>query len=112
MSTPMTLAMSPTAQANLAKTTDFNVNVPDQIKKNYPNLEIVVAPEYSTASGELVQLIVKDMDGQSTVNVAFTEKLRAHPIVGDMSNFKQKKSQGTWGAIIFLPFLISQMLGV
>lgn len=112
MSTPMTLPMSPTAQANLAKTTDFNVNVPDQIKKNYPNLEIVVAPEYSTVSGELVQLIVKDMDGQATVNVAFTEKLRAHPIVVDMSNFKQKKSQGTWGAIIYRPFLVSQMLGV
>jgi len=112
MSTPMTLAMSPSAQANLAKTTDFNVNVPDQIKKNYPNLEIVVAPEYSTVSGELVQLIVKDMDGQATVNVAFTEKLRAHPIVVDMSNFKQKKSQGTWGAIIYRPFLVSQMLGV
>jgi len=112
MSTPMTLAMSPTAQANLAKTTDFNVNVPAQIKLNYPNLEMVVAPEYATVSGELVQLIVKDMEGQATVNVAFTEKLRAHPIVVDMSNFKQKKSQGTWGAIIFRPFLISQMLGV
>jgi len=112
MSTPMTLAMSPAAQANLAKTTDFNVNVPAQIKLNYPNLEIIVAPEYSTVSGELVQLIVKDLEGQATVNVAFTEKLRAHPIVVDMSNFKQKKSQGTWGAIIFRPFLISQMLGV
>jgi hypothetical protein len=112
-STPMTLAMSPLSDGNgLTKVSEFNVSVSEQIKKLYPNLVVRVAPEYSTDSGELVQLIVNELEGQRTADVAFTEKLRAHPIVVGTSNFKQKKSQGTWGTIIFRPFLIAQMLGV
>jgi hypothetical protein len=38
--------------------------------------------------------------------------MRAHAVVKDTSAFKQKKSQGTWGAIIFQPFAIAQMIGV
>ena len=109
---PMTLAMSPTSQTNLTKTTDFNVNVSDIIKKNYPAMKIEIAPEYSTGSGELVQLIIDEIEGQRTACTAFTEKLRAHPVVTELSSWKQKKSQGTWGTIIFRPFGISQMLGV
>jgi hypothetical protein len=45
------------------------------------------------------------------VDVAFTEKLRAHPVKVELSSFKQKKSQGTWGAIIYRPILIASMLG-
>lgn len=113
LKTPMIWAMSPTAQANMVKTTDFNVNIGDQIKKNYPNLEIVTAVEYGMGgSGELTQLIVKEMDGQRTVDLAFTEKLRAHPTVIKASSFEQKKSQGTWGAIWYRPVLCAQMLGV
>lgn len=112
LDTKMTLAMSPASEAELTKTSDFNVNVFDRIKKNYPNLTIKTAPEYATTSGNLIQLIVDNLEGQNTVEVAFTEKMRAHPIVVEMSNFKQKKSQGTWGAIIYRPAAIAQMLGV
>jgi hypothetical protein len=108
----MTLAMSPAAEGNLAKTSNFNVNVSDLIRKNFPNLTVKTAPQYSTASGELVQLIVDEIDGQRTAEVAFTEKLRAHPIFVDLSSFRQKKSQGTWGCNIYRPAAISQMLGV
>lgn len=112
LATPMTLAMSPVSQVALTKVTIYNVNVEDMIKKNFPNMKVVTAPEYATASGNLVQLIVNELEGQRTAIVAFTEKLRSHPIVIDMSAFKQKQSQGTFGCIIFRPFLISQMLGV
>jgi len=108
----MTLAMSPISEVYLTKTTDFNVNVSDILKKNFPNLTIKTAPEYSTTSGELVQLILDEAEGQKTASCAFTEKLRAHPIVVQSSSFKQKKSQGTWGTIIFRPAFIAQMLGV
>jgi hypothetical protein len=111
LTTNMTLAMSPTNEAELTKTTEFNVNVYDLLKKNFPNLKIKTAPEYTTDSGELMQLFADELEGQRTVDVAFTEKLRAHPIVVKSSSFKQKKSQGTWGAIIYRPFLIAQMLG-
>lgn len=112
LDTKMILAMSPLSEVYLTKTTDFNVNVSDILKKNFPNLTIRTAPEYSTASGELVQLMVDSYEGQRTADTAFTEKLRAHPIVVGSSNFKQKKSQGTWGTIIYRPLFIAQMLGV
>lgn len=113
LSTPMTLAMSPVSEANgMLKVSDFNVTVVDRLKKLYPNLVIKIAPEYSTAGGEKVQLIVDEIEGQRTVEVAFTEKLRAHPIILGLSSFSQKKSQGTWGAIVYRPLAIQGMLGV
>ena len=111
--TPMVLAISPASDAaGLTKVSEFNVSVADRLKKLYPNMEVRTAPEYTTASGELVQLIVPELEGQRTATCAFTEKLRAHPIIVELSSFKQKKSQGTWGTVIFRPFLIAQMLGV
>lgn len=112
LNSTMTLAMSPLSEVYLTKTTEFNVNVADLLKKNYPNLTIKTAPEYTTVSGELVQLIVDEIDGQRTADTAFTEKMRAHPVVVGSSSYKQKKSQGTWGTIIYRPFGIAQMIGV
>lgn len=112
LNSTMTLAMSPLSEVYLTKTTEFNVNVADLLKKNYPNLTIKTAPEYSTASGELVQLMVDEIEGQRTADTAFTEKMRAHPVVVGSSSYKQKKSQGTWGTIIYRPFGIAQMIGV
>lgn len=111
--TKMTLAMSPVSDAaGLTKVSEYNVSVADRLKKLYPNMTVKTAPEYTTASGELVQLIVDELEGQRTASCGFTEKMRAHPIVVQSSSFKQKKSQGTWGTVIFRPFLISGMLGV
>ncbi len=112
MASPLTLAMSPQAQVYLTLTNQFNVNVQDMLKKNFPKMTIETAPEYALASGELVQLIATEMQGQRTATTAFTEKLRAHPIKIELSSFKQKMSQGSWGSIIFRPFLVSSMLGV
>jgi len=112
LNSTMTLAMSPLSEVYLTKTTEFNVNVADLLKKNYPNLTIKTAPEYSTVSGELVQLMVDEIEGQRTADTAFTEKMRAHPVVVGSSSYKQKKSQGTWGTIIYRPFGIAQMIGV
>jgi hypothetical protein len=108
----MVLVLSPTASLAFNKTNMYNVNVTDQLKKNFPNLRFETAPEYTTDAGELVQLIIDEIDGQETATCAFTEKLRAHQIVIETSSFKQKKSQGTFGTVIYRPFAISQMLGV
>jgi hypothetical protein len=112
MDSPLTLAMSPEAQVYLTLTNTYNVNVQDMLKKNFPKMKIETAPEYHTASGELVQLIADEMQGQRTATTAFTEKLRAHPVKIDLSSFKQKQSQGTWGCVLYRPFLIAQLLGV
>ncbi len=112
MTDPMKLCMSPTKAVALTKVTQYNVNVSDMIKKNFPAMTVETAVEYSTVSGELVQLIVPEIDGQETATGAFTEKMRAHGVVRDLSSFREKKSGGTWGAIIYRYFGIAQMLGV
>lgn len=109
MNTPLLLVCSPTASVDLTKTNQYNVNVIDQLKKNFPNLRVETIPEYSAASGETVQLIVEELDGQRTLDCAFTEKMRAHNMVLEASSIKQKKSQGTWGAIIYRPLCIATM---
>ena len=108
----MTLAMSPVSEVALTFTTQFNVNVADILKKNFPNMTIKTAPEYNTPSGQFVQLMADEVEGQRTATTAFTEKLRAHPIVVMLSSFRQKKSQGTWGTVIFRPIFIASMLGL
>lgn len=108
----MTLAMSPLSEVAMTFTNQFNNPVADLLKKIFPNLTVKTAPEYATDGGEFVQLIADSIEGQRTESVAFTEKLRAHPIVVKASSFQQKKSQGTWGAIIYRPIFIASMLGV
>jgi hypothetical protein len=110
--TAMVFASSPAIGMALTTTNSFNVNVTDLLKKNFPNIRFETAPQYSTTAGELIQLIATSVEGQETAVCAFTEKMRAHSIVKEMSAFKQKKSQGTWGTIIFRPVCIAQMLGV
>lgn len=108
----MTLTMSPEMEVNLTKTNQYNVNVSDQLKKNFPNMTVKTAVEYATTGGQLVQLIADSAEGQNVGYCSFTEKMRAHPVIPDLSSWKQKKSAGTWGAIIRLPMLIAQLLGV
>lgn len=107
----MTMALSPTNAVNLSKTNQFGLNVYKLIAENFSNITIKTAPEYSTTSGELVQLILDEYEGQETCTAAFTEKMRAHAVVVGSSSFSQKKSQGTWGTIVFRPVFIASMLG-
>ncbi|WP_432784687.1 hypothetical protein AAEX37_01962 [Oligella sp. MSHR50489EDL] len=106
----MTLLMSPGMDAHTTKTNQYNVNVNDQLKKNFPNLRIVTVPEYKTDAGEMLQLVVDEYEGQKTVELSFTEKMRAHALIQHKSGFEQKRSQGTNGAIIYRPLFIASML--
>jgi hypothetical protein len=112
MDAKLKLCMSPTIQVQLTKTTQYNVNVMDMLRKNFPGMTVDTAVEYATGSGQLVQLIAEDVDGQETGYCSFTEKMRAHAIERKTSSFLQKKSGGTWGCVILQPFAIAQMLGV
>jgi hypothetical protein len=55
---------------------------------------------------------VDEYEGQRTWDCAFTEKMRAHPIILGLSSFKQKKSAGTWGTIVFRPMFVGGMIGL
>lgn len=109
-STPMTLLLSPENEVNLLKTNQYNVNVVDQLMKNFPGLKIETAPEMSTAAGEFVYLIVDEFEGVRTIEPTFTEKMRVHPMVLGLSSWQQKRSQGTVGAIIYRPMMVASLL--
>jgi hypothetical protein len=104
------LLLSPQNEVNLLKTNQYNVNVVDQLKKNFPNLRVETAPEMSTAAGELVYLIVEEYEGVRTIEPTFTEKMRVHPMVLGLSSWQQKRSQGTVGAIIYRPLMVASLI--
>lgn len=106
----MTLLLSPQAETHFTKTNQYNVNVSDQLKKNFPNMRVETAPEMSTAAGEAVKLIVDSYEGVDTVEPTFTEKMRVHPMVLQLSSWRQKRSQGTVGTIIYRPLFIANAL--
>jgi hypothetical protein len=117
----MTLALSPASEAAMTATNSFNVNVSDLLKKNFPNMKVISAVQYGVtaagntqgnAAGNLVQLIVNEVEGQQTGFCAFNEKMRAHPIIRAVSSFKQKMTGGSWGTVLRFPAGIAQMVGV
>lgn len=113
MTDNMTLVLSTTRQPRLATISSLTlIAVKVALEANFPNLKFKAAPEYSTGSGELLQLIVDEYEGQQTIWTAFTEKMRSHPVVQELSAWAQKFSAGTWGAIVRRPICIAQMLGI
>lgn len=115
MKDEMVLAMSPFSQAYLLTAMQNvygNSTVAAMIKESFPNMRVETAVEYATDSGNLVQLYVPKLQGQTVATCGFTEKMRAHSIVRDTSATYQKKSGGSWGTIFFIPAGVAQMLGV
>lgn len=112
MTDTMTLALSTTRMPSLIKTNDFGITVEDMLKKAFPNLTVKAAPEYSTGSGELAQLMLPRVEGQQTAYPAYTEKLRAHALIVEPSAWSQKNSAGSFGTILRRPIAIAQMLGI
>lgn len=112
----MVLVVPPEVSAYLLKATDYNVSVKTMLAESLPNLRIVVAPELATTGGNLVQLYAETVTYEGgetrTVDLIFSEKMRAMRIVPGESSYRQKFVAGTFGAVIFQPFAVSQMLGV
>lgn len=110
--TELHVGLAPTALADLSQTNIYGLSAVAKLQEIFPKIKFVTIPEYDTASGRLVQLIAPRIEGKDTATCAFTEKMRAHSIERYSSYFRQKKSAGTWGTVIFRPFLITQLLGV
>lgn len=110
----MKLCLPPAQEVALSyvATLGTGISVYDTIKKTYPNLTVVSAVQYATGSGNLVQLIVEELEGQKTGQCAFTEKMRAHGVVRGTSSFREKKSAGTWGTVYYSYVGVASMLGV
>ncbi|KAA0117873.1 DUF2184 domain-containing protein [Methylobacterium sp. P1-11] len=112
MTDPLVLVVSPGSQVGLSAVNSFGVGVYDLLKKNFPNLEVKVSYRYATQAGNVVQLWARSYGGQDTGYCAFNEKMRDHGIVRQLSAYAQKKTGGTWGAIIRYPLAVAQMIGV
>jgi hypothetical protein len=117
----MRLLLSPPTSVALTATNSFGVNVGDLLLKNFPNVEIITIPQYAQRSnvmpqgipaGEFVQLMALEVEGQKTGFPAYSEKMRAHPVIRARSSFSQKVSAGVWGSVIRMPAAIASMIGV
>lgn len=115
------LLLSPGASVAMTATNSFGVNVGDLIKKNFPNLDMVTVPQYAARSnvmpqgvtaGEFVQMIASEVEGQKTAFPAYSEKMRAHPVIRARSSFSQKVSAGTWGTVMRMPAAVASLVGV
>lgn len=106
------LVVGPTSNAELNKLNSFGTEtVLALIKRNFPNLEVVVAPEYDDSTKK-IQLIALDVDGTPTGEMAYSEKLIAGRVIPDLSSFRQKFMAGTYGAVVYRPVLVSTMTGI
>lgn len=110
--TPMKLLVSPGCAVNLMAATDFNVSVIDMLKKAMPNLTIETVPECATASGNIAMLIVPEIMGQQTGELAFGEKIRQGRLVADLSSYRQKFAASTYGFIMRIPAAFAVMSGI
>lgn len=115
------LAMSPQSEVALTITNSFNVNVSDLLTKNFPGMKVMTAVQYGVvsttnpqgvAAGNLMQLIAPKIEGQEIGYAAFNQKQHAHPVIRDLSSFRQKVSAGSWGTVIRQPFAIASMVGI
>lgn len=100
------LLMSPEQEALITAANDYGLNVADYLKKSFPNLSIYSVPEYSTASGQVVQLVLRKYQGSDTIQLAYAEKMRVHPMIQKASGWIQKRCQTTYGAIIRRPMFV------
>jgi hypothetical protein len=108
----MTLSLHSTSETYLANTNSFGLTAAEMVKKVFPNIRIVNAVEYLSGTTYSAQLIVDSIDGQKTADAGFNVKMRAHPVIRGMSSFRQKKTQGTWGTVIYRPIGIVGMAGI
>jgi hypothetical protein len=111
--TPMRFVYPNQVAAALTAVNDFGITIKAYIKESFPNIEYVSDPRYTgLTGGNLVQLIAGEFDGNKTGYCGFNEKSRDHSLVRSLSSYAQKKTAGSWGAIIRYPLAIAGMVGV
>lgn len=111
----ITIGLSPTSMGLLTRKNQFGMSALSLLTDTYKKLRFVEAVEFGDEIGQTVQTmiaVVDQVDTQKTAEAAFTEKLRTHAIVTESSAWKQKMSQGTWGAIIYMPAGVATMTGI
>ena len=109
---PLILAMSPAINVMLGKINDLGQSVLKSLNDYFPSLTIVVAPEYDTTGGELMQMIAPRVMGKETIMLCPSEKMYSFAPLKIHSRVEQKFRAGTFGAVIARPAAIAGMLGM
>lgn len=113
MDAPMVFACSPQVSPVLTEVTQYNTNsVKRLVEENFPNLRLETAVEYGppiNSAGNLVQLIVEEIDGQRTAECNFSTKMMAHNMIVAESSWRQKRVSGGFGTTIYRPYAIASM---
>ena len=111
--TPMKLVYPNAVASALTAVNDFGITIKAFIKESFPNIEYVSDPRFTgLTGGNLIQLIASEFDGHKTGYCGFNEKSRDHALVRALSSYAQKKTAGSWGAIIRYPMAVAGMIGV
>ena len=108
----LVLACPPAIMVLLGKTTDYGKSVLDMLKNYFSNLEFVTLPELKAGDTNSVLMCAKTVDGFPVCELAFSEKMRSHQLIPELSSYRQKFSAGTYGAVVLRPFAIQIMTGV
>jgi len=115
------LALSPRSEGALTATNTFNVNVAALLKNNFPGMKVKTAIQYGaltsqnpqgSAIGEIAQLWAPKAAGQDSGYCSFNTKLKAGPVVRELSAYKQKMTQGSSGFILRQPYAMATMVGL
>lgn len=109
---PLILAMSPAINVMLGKINDLGQSVLKSLRDYFTSLTIVVAPEYDTTGGELMQMIMPKVEGRDTIALCPSEKMYSFAPLKIHSRVEQKFRAGTFGAVIVRPAAIASMLGM
>ena len=119
--TPMVAILPPTLSNALTTINAFGITVRAMLKESYLALKIVSGvSQYAVQSaqnpqgviaGNVLQIVAPEVSGQRAALPAFSERQRAHPIIREMSAFRQKKTAGGFGTVIRMPFCFSTMVG-
>ena len=106
------LAAPSAVMVMLGKSTDYGKSVIDILKNYFTNISFVTLPELANVSGNSVLLAARTVDGAPVAELGYSEKMRSHQLIPELSSYKQKFSAGTYGAIVLRPFAIQIMSGV
>lgn len=113
MTDPLTLGLHSVSETYLANTNSYGlVSAIELIKKTFPNIRVQQAPQFLSGTTYSFQLFAPTVQGQTTIEGGYNDKMRAHRMVYDTSSARQKKTSGTIGALIYQPFAIVSMSGI
>lgn len=111
--TPLRLCVSPEANVQFARATDYNTSVMDLVLKYLPNLSVVVVPElHSNTAGETIMMIAPSVNGQVTGRLPVSTRYTAGRVVYGLSHMAQKVHAGVYGFENRIGFSIATMTDI